>query len=176
MLPIGRNFRHLFAFNSNIRVRFDFLSRLAKTLAVNRQRAAGRHLMRVALAIIRLWLSRNSACSRPTALVSASSERKELEHTNSASPSVTWASVLRTGAFHAAPLEHRLSRLPRRFGTGQTAANNVKHITHELQIHALTEEWKPAHQICDAAFLSTSRVSILRGRDWFLTPVKKQSH
>ena len=41
--------------------------------------------------------SRISACSRPTALVSASSERKELEQTSSARPSVLCASVPRTG-------------------------------------------------------------------------------
>ena len=40
---------------------------------------------------------RISACSRPTALYSQSSDRKELEQTSSASPSVWWASVVRTG-------------------------------------------------------------------------------
>ena len=40
---------------------------------------------------------RISWCSRPTALVSTSSERRELEQTSSARPSVAWASVARTG-------------------------------------------------------------------------------
>ncbi len=41
--------------------------------------------------------ARISACSRPTALCSASSERKELEHTSSASPEVWCAAVVLTG-------------------------------------------------------------------------------
>src|SRR4030081_1781059 len=40
---------------------------------------------------------RISACSNPTALLTASSERNELEHTSSARPSVRWASVIRSG-------------------------------------------------------------------------------
>src|SRR5260370_35530306 len=40
---------------------------------------------------------RISACSKPTALLAASSERNELEHTSSARPSVRWASVIRPG-------------------------------------------------------------------------------
>src|SRR6266851_5956480 len=40
---------------------------------------------------------RISACSSPTALLAASSERNELEHTSSARPSVRWASVIRLG-------------------------------------------------------------------------------
>ena len=40
---------------------------------------------------------RISSCSRPTALVAASSERKLLEQTSSASPSVLCASVWRCG-------------------------------------------------------------------------------
>src|SRR3981081_783132 len=40
---------------------------------------------------------RISACSSPTALLAASSERNELEHTSSASPSVRCASVIRSG-------------------------------------------------------------------------------
>src|SRR5260370_13871235 len=40
---------------------------------------------------------RISACSSPTALLAASSERNELEHTSSARPSVRWASVIRPG-------------------------------------------------------------------------------
>src|SRR6202000_2317053 len=40
---------------------------------------------------------RISACSNPTALLAASSERNEFEHTSSARPSVRWASVIRPG-------------------------------------------------------------------------------
>ncbi len=40
---------------------------------------------------------RISACNRPTALLAASSERKELEQTSSARPEVACASVIRTG-------------------------------------------------------------------------------
>src|SRR5262245_1782928 len=40
---------------------------------------------------------RISSCSRPTALCSRSSERKELEQTSSASAAVLWAAVARTG-------------------------------------------------------------------------------
>src|SRR6266853_380293 len=40
---------------------------------------------------------RISACSSPTALLAASSERNELEQTSSARPSVRWASVIRWG-------------------------------------------------------------------------------
>ena len=40
---------------------------------------------------------RISSCSRPTAFVSHSSERNELEQTSSARPSVLWASVMRWG-------------------------------------------------------------------------------
>ena len=40
---------------------------------------------------------RISACSRPTALLAASSERNELEQTSSARPSVRCASVIRNG-------------------------------------------------------------------------------
>src|SRR3982075_2343477 len=40
---------------------------------------------------------RISACSNPTALLAASSERNELEHTSSARPSVRWALVIRSG-------------------------------------------------------------------------------
>src|SRR6202035_3627045 len=40
---------------------------------------------------------RISACSSPTALLAASSERNELEQTSSARPSVRWASDIRCG-------------------------------------------------------------------------------
>ena len=47
--------------------------------------------------IIRLSDLRISSCSTPTALPCLSSERKELEQTSSAKPSVLWASVIRFG-------------------------------------------------------------------------------
>ncbi len=50
-----------------------------------------------AAAIITLPSRRISQCSRPTALVSSSSERNEFEQTSSASPSVWCASVPRWG-------------------------------------------------------------------------------
>jgi hypothetical protein len=69
---------------------------------------------------------RISACSRPTALLSASSERKELEQTSSARPSVLWASVPRTGPHF---VQHDgnagLRDLPGGFGTGEAAADDV---------------------------------------------------
>lgn len=40
---------------------------------------------------------RISSCNKPTAFVSHSSERNELEHTSSASPWVLCASVMRAG-------------------------------------------------------------------------------
>ncbi len=69
---------------------------------------------------------RISSCSRPTALVAASSERKLLEQTSSASPSVLCASVCRSGP-HLVQ-HHRqsgLRDLPRRLAPGQAAADDV---------------------------------------------------
>src|ERR1700751_509814 len=40
---------------------------------------------------------RISACSRPTALLAASSDRNELEQTNSANEELRWVSVILTG-------------------------------------------------------------------------------
>ena len=63
---------------------------------------------------------RISACSRPTALLAASSERNELEQTSSARPSVRCASVIRSGASRAARRGRRhwrpARRLPSRRG------------------------------------------------------------
>src|SRR5450631_3194060 len=50
---------------------------------------------------------RISACSSPTALLAASSERNELEHTSSARPSVRCASVIRPGRISC-----RMTRTP----------------------------------------------------------------
>src|SRR6266478_5030580 len=50
---------------------------------------------------------RISACSKPTALLAASSERNELEQTSSARPSVRWASVIRRGRISC-----RITRTP----------------------------------------------------------------
>ena len=69
---------------------------------------------------------RISSCSRPTALVAASSERKELEQTSSARPSVLCASVPRIGAHLVEDDRHAgLRRLPGRFAAGEAAADDV---------------------------------------------------
>jgi len=69
---------------------------------------------------------RISACSSPTALLAASSERNELEHTSSARPSVRCASVIRSGRHlvqdHA---DTGLGDLPGRFRTGETRADDM---------------------------------------------------
>ena len=77
-------------------------SRWRVTSAENRSRSTASappagSLWRSPAAMISERARRISSCSRPTALVSASSERNELEHTSSASPSVLCASVCRTG-------------------------------------------------------------------------------
>jgi hypothetical protein len=70
-----------------------------KSVAVDRERATGRHLVGTSAACMISELSRRiSACSRPTALLAAlSSERNELEQTSSAKLSVLWAAVPRSG-------------------------------------------------------------------------------
>src|SRR6266705_127440 len=67
-----------------------------------------------------------SACSSPTALLAASSERNELEHTSSARPSVRWASVIRWGRISCrttgipdlatCQFQHRIRQRPQRGG------------------------------------------------------------
>ena len=70
--------------------------------------------------------SRISACSSPTALVSASSERKELEQTSSARPSVLCASVPRTGRISCRITgTPACGDLPGGFRTGEAAADDV---------------------------------------------------
>ena len=63
---------------------------------------------------------------RPTAFWSESSERKELEQTSSASPSVWWASVRRCRAHLVEDDRHaRLGELPGGFGACEPAADDV---------------------------------------------------
>ena len=83
--------------------------------------------------------SRISACSSPTALVSASSERKELEQTSSARPSVLCASVPRNGPHFVQHDRHAgLRRLPGGFGAGEAAADDVDGIfAHERRNKSL---------------------------------------
>ena len=69
---------------------------------------------------------RISSCSRPTALVSASSERKEFEQTSSASPPVLCASVMRCGAHLVEDHGYARSRdLPGGLAPGKPAADDM---------------------------------------------------
>ena len=69
---------------------------------------------------------RISSCSRPTALVAASSERKELEQTSSASPSVLCASVMRWGRISCSTTGTPGGcDLPRGLAAGEAAADDV---------------------------------------------------
>ena len=69
---------------------------------------------------------RISACSRPTALLAASSERNELEQTSSARPSVRCASVIRCGRISCRTTRNaRIGDLPGGFRTGKAAADHM---------------------------------------------------
>ena len=69
---------------------------------------------------------RISSCSRPTALVLASSERNEFEQTSSARPSVLCAAVLRTGRISCSTTgTPRRGDLPGGFGAGEAAADHM---------------------------------------------------
>ena len=69
---------------------------------------------------------RISSCSRPTALVSRSSERNELEHTSSAKPSVLCAAVLSVGRISCSTTgTPRRGDLPGGLGAGEPAADDV---------------------------------------------------
>ena len=69
---------------------------------------------------------RISSCSRPTALVSRSSERNELEHTSSARPPVLCASVVRTGRISCSTTgTPAAGDLPGRLAAGEPAADDV---------------------------------------------------
>ncbi len=72
---------------------------------------------------------RISACSRPTALLAASSERNELEQTSSASPSVRCASVMRVRPHLVQHHGHAgFGDLPGGFGTGKAGADHVHNV------------------------------------------------
>ena len=79
---------------------------------------------------------RISSCSTPTALASASSDRKELEQTSSASVSVRWASVPRSGRnFVQDNRDAGPRRLPRRLAARQPAADDVDRSRGRWRIH-----------------------------------------
>ena len=69
---------------------------------------------------------RISACSRPTAFVSASSERKELEQTSSAKPPVLCAGVITAGP-HLVQHDRNagLGELPGGLRAGEAGADDV---------------------------------------------------
>ena len=97
-----------------------------KSVAIHRQRATGRHLVGVGARMISEPSRRISACSSPTALLAASSERNELEQTSSARPAVWCASVIRCGP-HL--VQHHagagLGDLPCGFRTGEAGADDM---------------------------------------------------
>ena len=96
-VPVRRQAGDLAALDGDQRVRCERLAdRGRKSVAVDRQRAAGRHLVASAARMISEPARRSSSCRRPTALVSRSSERKELEQTSSASRSV-WCAPRSSG-------------------------------------------------------------------------------
>ena len=147
MLPIGRNFRHFFALNCNIRMRFNVVCHgLRKAFAVNSQRATCRHLMRVsaghnkALAVAQFGMQQ-------TYRIGFGVVGTKRIGTHQLGQPVGDMGIGFTHRAHF--MQHHLntggSRLPCRFGTGQSAANNVKYFAHALQIHGLVEEWKSVH-------------------------------
>ena len=70
---------------------------------------------------------RISSWSRPTALASGSSERKEFEQTSSAQPPVLCASVKRAGRISCRTTRTpRFRRLPGRLGAGEPSADDMK--------------------------------------------------
>ena len=101
------------------------------TSAENRSRSTASappagSLWRSPAAMISEPARRISSCSRPTALVSASSERNELEQTSSASPSVLCASVCRTGRISCSTTGTPASRdLPGGLRPGESAADDM---------------------------------------------------
>ena len=134
----GRQAGDFLAHDGDQRMGFD-LGRhgRGKTVAVDGKRAAGRNLVGDRRhAMISEPASRISACSTPTALVSASSERKELEQTSSARP----VGLVRIGAANGAHFVQDdgnagLGRLPCGFRAGEAAADDVDGIdAHGLGI------------------------------------------
>ena len=77
--------------------------------------------------------ARISQCSRPTALRSSSSERKELEQTISAKLPVRWAKVPTLGRISWITTgTPSLRRLPGGFGSGHAAADDVKGLSRHV--------------------------------------------
>ena len=106
-----------------------------KAVPIHRQRAAGRHLIGVGARMISEPSRRISACSRPTALLAASSERKELEQTSSAKPSVRWASVIRSRAHLVQHDAHAgIGDLPGGFRAGKARADDVHEAGGDLGV------------------------------------------
>ena len=90
------------AISPRTRVTNGSAARAAVTWAEKASRSMARAppagtLLASAAARIRLSQQRISSCNRPTAEAWTSSERKEFEQTNSARPSVSCASVMRSG-------------------------------------------------------------------------------
>ncbi len=133
-VPVGgRQAGDLAALDRDQRMRLERRRhRGREAVAVDRERAAGRHLVaRRPSRMISEPARRISSCSRPTALVSASSERKELEQTSSARPSVLCASVPRTGPHLVQHHRHAgAGDLPGGFGAGEAAADDVDGLGH----------------------------------------------
>ena len=90
---------------------------------------------------------RISSCSRPTALVSRSSERNELEHTSSARPSVRCASVARARPhFMQHDRNARRGDLPCGFRTGQSAADDMDGLLLRLASWTIPRPMEAARQ------------------------------
>jgi hypothetical protein len=120
-----------------------------EAVAVDGQRAAGRHLWASPQAMMSEPQRRISACSRPTALVSQSSERNELEQTSSARPSVLWASVPRHRAHLVQDDGHAgLGDLPGGLGAGEAAADRRSQARKRMLM-------KPSITICPASVAVT---------------------
>ena len=76
---------------------------------------------------------RISACSRPTALLAASSERNEFEHTSSARLSVRCASVIRWGRISCRTTgTPDIGDLPGGFRTGKAGADDMHWVVGDL--------------------------------------------
>ena len=93
-----------------------------KPVAVDRERPAGGHWLASAQRMISEPSRRISSCSKPTALLSASSERNELEQTSSARPGAC-ASVIRRAHLvqhDGNPAWRAARRLPNRRGRRQS--------------------------------------------------------
>jgi hypothetical protein len=129
LVPVGRRQRDLLAPHLDQRMRLDLRrDRGGKSVAVDRERTAGRHLVRVAARMISEPSRRISSCSSPTALVSRSSERNELEQTSSASASSCARRSRAPGASRAAHRHAAARDLPRRLAARESAADDVNRL------------------------------------------------